>query len=132
MSTLVWGIKGSLLRYVRGMADGVVATDGGATESPAGFTFPGDGLRFTGSVTLTGHDGMMHVVLADPALVESASGWTVEIADPDDPGTRLPFAAVTSFDGIDGTGVALTAAGADLFFGPYEAGTELDDLTVRG
>jgi hypothetical protein len=132
MSTLVWGVKASLLRYVRGMADGVVATDGGATESPLGFTFPGDGLRFSGSVTLTGHDGMMRIVLTDPALVETAGGWMLEIADPDDPAARLRFAAVGAFDGIEGTGVVLTADGADLFFGPYEAGTELDDLTVRG
>lgn len=132
MSTLVWGIKASLLRYVRGMPDGVVATDGGATESPLGFTFPGETLRFSGSVTLTGHDGMMRVVLADPAVVETADGWMLEIADPDDPAARLPFATVGAFDGIDGTGLALTAGGADLFFGPYEQGTGLEDFTVRG
>ncbi|MGP3535568.1 HtaA domain-containing protein [Microbacterium sp. RD1] len=132
MSALVWGVKQSLLAYVRSMEDGVVATDGGATASPAGFVFPGDGLEFAGSVTLTGHGGMMRVTLADPRLVEADGRWVLEIADPDDPGVRLPFALVATFDGVDGTGVTLTADGADLFFGPYGAGTALDDLSVRG
>lgn len=131
MSTLVWGIKRSLLGYVRGMPDGRVAAVGGATETAEGFVFPGQDLRFSGVVTLTGHHGMMRIVIADPALVETPRGWTLEIADPDAPAARLPFATVASFAGEAATGVALTADGADLFFGPYEQGTPLDDLAVH-
>jgi hypothetical protein len=130
VSTLVWGVKASLLTYVRSMADGVVATDGGALEAPAGFVFPGEGLRFRGAITLSGHSGMMRVVLADPHLVETDGAWMLQLTD--DAGVRVDFATVAGFDGVDGTGVALTSDGADLFFGPYEAGTPLDDLMVRG
>lgn len=130
MSVLVWGVKQSLLAYVRGMSDGTVATSSGATEAVGVFTFPGEALSFTGAVTLTGHGGMMRVVLADPSIVETDDGWVLELGD--GAGDRRAFATIAAFDGIDGTGLALTAAGSDLFAGPYPAGTPLDDLTVRG
>ncbi|MCC4248382.1 MULTISPECIES: HtaA domain-containing protein [Microbacterium] len=131
MSVLVWAVKRSLVGYVRGMADGAVVTTGGAHEVDEGFAFPGDGRTFFGRVTFTGHGGMMRVALADPALVAHGDTWMLEIADPDDDARRLPFAAVAAFDGTTGTGVSLTADGADLFFGPYEAGTPLEDLLVQ-
>lgn len=131
MSALVWPVKRSLLVYVRGMSDGKVTTGGGAHEDAAGFVFPGDGMTFSGSVAFTGHGGMMRVVLADPAVIPHGETWVLEIADPDDDTSRLPFAEVAAFDGSAGTGVSLTAEGADLFFGPYEAGTPLEDFVVR-
>lgn len=131
MTTLRWGIKRSLLQYVRGSADGTVRLSGGATETPEGFQFPGEGLRFVGAVTLTAHNGMMRVVVADPALVSSSEGWAIEISDPDDADARLGFATIGTFDGHSGTGVVLTADGADLFFGPYTAGTPVDEVTVH-
>lgn len=129
--SLLWGIKASLLGYVRGMADGSVEAGDGATISEAGIRFPGaGGLAFRGSVTLTGHGGMLRVRIADPALVERAGGWVLEIADPDDPSQRMAFATIAAFDGRQATGTALTQDGADLFFGPYERGTALDDPVV--
>lgn len=138
--SLRWGIKQSLLRYVRGMPDGAVTVSGGASAvedsaTESGFRFPADEttdavLAFRGTVTLTGHGGMMRVVLADPALVETGAGWVLEIADPDDPSIRLVFATITDFDGQRATGTALTEDGADLFFGPYERGTVMDDPVV--
>jgi hypothetical protein len=60
----------------------------------------------------------------------------VEFADPDAPTRRLHFAdvaAVVAADGAEhGTGTTLAADGADLFFGPYEQGTPLDDPVVLG
>lgn len=131
MSALVWAVKRSLLGYVRGMRDGAITADRGAHEDPAGFVFPGDDRAFTGRVTFIGHGGMMRVVLADPALVPDGDKWMLEIADPDDETQRLPFAEVAAFDGSTGTRVSLTADGADLFFGPYEAGTPLEDFILR-
>ncbi|MFB3977790.1 MULTISPECIES: HtaA domain-containing protein [Microbacterium] len=130
MSVLRWAVKTSLVGYVRGMSDGAVVVAGGVRETDGGFVFAGEGHRFSGSVTFTGHGGMMRVTLADPALVDRAGTWVLEIADPDDDGVRLPFATVAAFDGSTGTGVALTADGADLFFGPYEAGTPLEDFRI--
>jgi hypothetical protein len=140
MSALVWGIKASLLGYVRGMPDGAVTLSGGAEEVDGGFRFPAADaaghtgadapLAFRGAVTLTGHGGMLRVTIADPALVDTGDGWVLEIADPDDPGIRLRFATLAGFDGERATGAALTEDGADLFFGPYERGTAVDDPRV--
>lgn len=129
MTSLVWGIKGSLLNYVNRMEDGVVELDGVERESNGELVFAGSGLRFTGVVRLTGHSGMMRVVLADPALVETPSGWALELGD--DAGERLRFASIATFDGVRGTGLTLTEEGSDLFFGPYEEGTPLDDFYLR-
>lgn len=131
MSALVWGVKASLLDYVRGRGRGSVELSGGATAFEGAIRFPGDARSFRGTVTLTAHGGMLRIVIADPALVESPSGWLLEIADPDDPTERLPFATIAAFDGTRASGTALTEAGADLFFGPYSRGTPLDDPVVE-
>ena len=136
MSLLVWGIKESLIAYVTGMPDGAVETSDGARPGAAGFEFPGSDDVFRGCVTLSGHDGMMHVAIRDPALVPEGSGWTLTVADPDDPGIRLTFARIAALEaGTDGVrravGTALTADGADLFFGPYVEGTPLDDPVIE-
>ncbi|WP_432486752.1 HtaA domain-containing protein [Kineococcus sp. SYSU DK018] len=137
MSALVWGVKESLLRYVSRTPDGRVDLVDGVVRHGDVFAFPGSaprgaGLHFRGAVVLTGHGGLMRVVLRDPGLLPVAGGWVLEITDPDDPRERLPFAEVAGFDGRNGSGVTLTGDGADLFFGPYEAGTPLDAFTVRG
>lgn len=129
MTSLVWGIKGSLMNYVDRMADGVVELDGVEREASGELVFTGCGLSFSGIVRLTGHSGMMRVVLADPALVETPSGWALELGD--DAGERFLFASIASFDGARGTGLTLTEEGSDLFFGPYEEGTPLEDLYLR-
>lgn len=137
---LVWGVKSSLLGYIRGMADGEILLDQ-VTEEPGGFAFPDnddleDGvLRFRGAVTLVAHGGMMNVTLRDPAVTPDGDEWVLSIADPDDPAVRLSFARMKSFiedgDDLRGTGSALTADGADLFFGPYGPGTPVDDPVIR-
>lgn len=132
---LTWGIKASLLDYVRGMPDGSVELADGASEAAGAFRFPadvasGDPLAFRGAVRLTGHGGMMRVTIADPSIVQTADGWALEIADPDDAELRLRFATIARFDGDRATGTALTEDGADLFFGPYAQGTPLDDPRI--
>ena len=129
--SLEWGIKASLLDYVRGMGDGSVEATGGASVTDAGIRFPSAGsLAFAGAVTLTAHGGMLHVTIADPAIVETPAGWTLEIADPDDPSRRMAFATIAAFDGRRASGTALTQDGADLFFGPYQRGTAIDDPRI--
>lgn len=138
MSALEWGIKASLLGYVRAMADGeVIVADGAHVLENGSFSFPEiSPLRFGGSVTLIGHGGMMRVVIRDPAIDQVGDEIALSIADPDDETVRLAFATVAALEeGDDGSilviGTALTADGADLFFGPYVTGTPLDDATVR-
>lgn len=135
MSTLVWGIKGSLVAYVQGMGGGEVRLEGVAKE-PSGFAFPGaggEGHSFTGSVTLTAHGGIMDVTLTDPALVADGDQWLLTVAAAG--GGRLPFARIAALTEQAGflvaSGTALTAEGANLIAGPYGPGTELDDPFIR-
>lgn len=144
MSALVWAIKSTLIAYVRDMEDGTITLTDGATESAAGFRYPSDtGVaenedvrRFTGHVRMTGHGGLLRLSFTDPWLTPGESGWMLSFADPDEADIRLDFATVASLDdaggALIGTGVALTAEGADLFFGPYREGTPLDDLRLEG
>jgi hypothetical protein len=141
MTHLDWGIKETLVGYVTGMADGEVAVEDGAEAVGRSFRFPltrrdGDVLSFRGRVVMTGHGGLLNVVIADPALERGSEGWTLTIADPDVPGDRLVFATL---EGVTETGAgltvgsaALTESGADLFFGPYTRGTPLDAPSVVG
>ncbi|QUW18706.1 HtaA domain-containing protein [Agrococcus sp. Marseille-Q4369] len=137
MTALVWGIKASLLDYVRGRGAGSVEAADGATAEHDAFRFPagsrttGTDGAFLGSVTLTAHGGMLRLVIAEPAIVQSPGGWTLEVADPHEPGARLAFATIAAFDGERASGTALTQDGADLFFGPYEPGTPIDDPRVE-
>ncbi|MGC5078180.1 HtaA domain-containing protein [Agrococcus sp. DT81.2] len=135
--SLLWGIKASLLDYVRGMGDGTVEASGGASVTDVGIRFPSGSdspepgsLAFRGAVTLTAHGGMLHVTIADPAIVETSTGWALEIVDPHDASRRMAFATIAGFDGRRATGTALTHDGADLFFGPYQRGTAIDDPSI--
>lgn len=140
---LSWEIKHSLIRYVLAMSDGAVEATDGAAQAGSGFTFLRDphadaaagALCFCGKVTLTGHSGMLRIVIADPHLEPGDAGgaaWSLTIADPYEPGARLPFAVIDSISEVGAAeGCRLTAEGADLFFsGPYTAGTELEPPTV--
>ena len=89
------------MRYIAGMADGSIVASKPATAVEGGFRFPSaaspsvtepsrnDGtLRFAGSVTLTGHGGMLKLVFTDPWLVpgsEPNAQWLLTIADPYEP-----------------------------------------------
>ncbi|WP_298746242.1 HtaA domain-containing protein [uncultured Serinicoccus sp.] len=135
MTRLVWGVKASLLSYVRGMPDGRVLLDG-VEQHDAGFAFAPDVeadlldrsvQHFQGSVTLLGHHGMMRVVLADPWIHPAPPGAVLTLADPEAADGRLRFALIARFDGAAASGTTLTAEGAELFYGPYVEGTDLDD-----
>ena len=144
---LEWGIKQSLVRYIAGMADGAIVASEPATEAEGGFRFPAAAppqaagtLRFAGSVTLTGHGGMLRLVVAEPWLVPAGKpndAWSLTIADQYEPGARIAFATIDRLDlgeaAPSAHGTRLTADGADLFFsGPYTEGTELDDPRILG
>lgn len=153
LRSLVWGIKESLIRYVRGMSDGSVQVSGSAVETAAGFVFPSDPepgpaldspgapLRFRGAVMLTGHGGMLRIGISDPWLVpgpDPHGPWGITMSDQFEAGERLVFAEIDRVDrdasgALKCSGTRLTEAGSDLFFaGPYTPGTELDDPAVGG
>lgn len=145
MLALEWGIKLSLVHYIAGMTDGAIFVSEPATAVEGGFRFPtaeppqADGtLRFAGSVTLTGHGGMLRLVIAEPWLIPAAKpndAWSLTIADQYEPGARIAFATINRLDlgeaQASAHGTRLTADGADLFFsGPYTEGTELEDPRI--
>ncbi|MGI8393224.1 HtaA domain-containing protein [Leucobacter sp. W1038] len=150
MSTLHWGIKASFLRYLSEMSDGSVEAvppasfdDGKGAFPSAPAQSPGI-LRFRGGIRFTGHGGLLNLTVDSPALEQRGEDWVITISDPYAPATRIDLATVGEFSpaasGAEprnpevriGTGVALTAAGADLFFGPYVEGTALDEFTIVG
>ncbi len=139
MTALRWAVKRSLIAYVTGMADGELLVRDGAEIDGVDLRFPGtdatsDRLRFRGRAELIGHGGLLHVVLADPELVRGADGWMLRLSDGVE---RLDFARLNLSSPTAGglrtaTDTRLTADGADLFFGPYQDGTPLDDPIVEG
>lgn len=147
-TALEWGIKDTLVSYVRGMKDGSVTVSAPAREIGGAFWFPAtpaasaagnSTLKFSGSVALSGHGGMLKLIFEDPWLVPGnlpTDPWTLTINDPYEPGARLAFATIARLTRHpDGSATAsetwLTSDGADLFFsGPYTAGTDLDDPRV--
>ena len=77
--SLEWSVRGSFLRYVQALPDGVVAAEGGARLGAGTVVFHGGtptagGLRFHGSLRVTGHLGSLDVRLDDPELVLDPHG----------------------------------------------------------
>ncbi|WP_350351674.1 HtaA domain-containing protein [Microbacterium sp. A8/3-1] len=147
MRRLGWGVKASLRHYVEDSSSGhIESRDGAERDGRSVFWFPSvdavddadsriDVLRFAGSVEFVGHHGMLSLPIRDPWLESRRSGYVLSIVDPDDRAARVDFVTVghigTGPTGIIGGRVALTADGADLILGPYEEGTEFDDLEVE-
>ncbi|GAA3882213.1 hypothetical protein GCM10022381_25600 [Leifsonia kafniensis] len=147
MAHLSWTVKESLLSYVVDRAGGVVDVETPAKRSADGsFWFPAVGREFadagTGSVTkfaggvrLRGHGGMLDLPLRDPWIEQTAIGFVLTIVDPDDVNARLPFVTMEEFvlrgNSRFGVATSMTADGADLIFGPYEAGTPFDDPVLH-
>ena len=135
MSALHWGVKASFLGYIQAMPDGSVTAEQGALLRGATAVFPrtdaAHPLRFRGALRFVGHGGVLDLRIADPAVEPRGEGGILSIRDPYDPAARLDLATIAALDAVAGTGLALTADGADLFFGPYVEGTPLDDFELR-
>jgi hypothetical protein len=151
-------VKESFRSYVVGsIAHGQITVDGGATQAPDNgvFTYPqaSDGtawdaetgtgtVQYAGSVTFTGHDGVLNHTISNPAIrvIDDASaqltavfrGETIAFADVD-----LGSGVVQDLSGgamrVSGARTTLTEQGAEFFsYGEsrfYDPGTELDRMT---
>ncbi|SOD58967.1 Htaa protein [Streptomyces zhaozhouensis] len=157
---LDWGVKESFRSYVTGpIAGGEVELTGGATESADGYRFPDAtgaldteaatlDSDFAGGVRFTGHEGQLDLrfsafgvevadgegaLVADVSSKDRESGEVTEytdltVAELDVPADALnPEGDVLALDGVPAT---LTADGAEAFGGFYEAGEELDPVSV--
>lgn len=155
---LLWSVKRSLLRYVRRLPDGVVSVAGGTGLTPdLSFHFPlrdadafdttsGEGVvRFGGALSLSGHSGMMAVVLDDLILrvrsddSEAPSITVLDLSILGQNGDRSPFVSGTlsaevEFDDslqLTCAEPLLTAEGSELLGDVYPVGSVFDPLVVR-
>ncbi len=159
-STLTWGVKESFRAYISGsIANGAWETsDGAGYETPEFIWTNGTGtidpetgtgsVSFTGTVHFTGHDGILDLTLANPTVEFDSAGSAALLLDARSTDMEGEVAVDTvqawvgeiTLDGdlIPSGGVArladqpttLTNSGAAAFAGFYEAGVELDPLSV--
>ncbi len=160
-SSLIWGIKASLVSYVRGLADGEIAIKapaelvsrepGSGRDGTEGFAFAADPngshfdiatqtgqLRFRGSVTFSGHFNTMRVELSDPRLDLQGGTGTLSVRTNGLIGTPRwdAIATATTLPSPDRTqaislGLALTSAGRMLLGQQYPVGQALDPASVE-
>lgn len=147
-TTFVWPIKHSLVEYVEGLEDGLIAISGPAVREGNEFRFSIDldesdydpetrtgTLQFRGAVTLTGYAGAMRVDVRDPQLYLKG----------DIGGLALYTTSIFSGDRFEGVALVevsqyephlrgipkLTPDGPSVFGPQYQPGQEMGELTVR-
>ncbi|MFJ5924409.1 HtaA domain-containing protein [Kitasatospora sp. NPDC092948] len=153
--SLDWGVKASFRNYVTGPAGGgSVDLTGGATTNADGsyhFNLASAGYdptthslnaAFTGGVRFLAHDGALDVAISDLRITTSGTTGTLtadtaskETVGAPAPTLRqdVPLATFTvARDTTNGTATPakLTAEGAKAFAGFYQAGAELDPLSI--
>ncbi|KAA0962498.1 hypothetical protein FQ142_04030 [Microbacterium sp. ANT_H45B] len=135
-STLIWPIKRSFTTYVERMDDGQIDLTGGAIRQADNFLFPsaGDG-RFAGSVTFSGHYGMLFLQITEIEIGASDRGMLLTVEDEDFTGGRRTLLdlqqPVDLFDGRSYPSPQLTTEGSELFFENYPAGSVFDPVRIR-
>lgn len=142
---LRWGIKSSFLGYVARMPDGRAYLGGGAAvndrqELLFPLTSAEDGtFAFGGTVTFSGHFGMLFVQVAEPAIVVRDGEAEMTVADPeskDGKRVQLVTFALTGpsveddVERWEATDVRLAQEGVDLFGEVYQAGEQFSPLTI--
>ena len=139
MTTLIWPVKESFLRYISSVG-GVLWVGEGAWVTDDGFAFlgatdAGSGvMQFRGALVFDAHAGALHVEMKDPTLEPAMGSWSVWTGTDENPASRVLFAEATeSSRAADAVTlvVRLTAAGSRLFGGNYPQSAELDPLIVE-
>lgn len=158
--TLTWGVKESFRSYISGsIANGSWdATDGASYTTPdfewtqaTGSIDPETGIgtvSFEGTVHFTGHEGVLDLTLANPTIefegdgkasllldarstdatgevtIDSKQEWVGDVTAP------LPLAVEGEPLKFDSMKTVLTNSGAKAFAGFYEAGVDLDPVSL--
>ncbi|WP_165985954.1 HtaA domain-containing protein, partial [Streptomyces sp. YIM 98790] len=155
-STLDWGVKQSFRSYVTGpVGSGAIGFSGGATQNAdGGFRFSGGtgtydlathgvDTAFQGGVRFTAHHGALDIEMTELRVVTEGRTGRI-VADVTESGTlhddvafgTLDLSGVTPGRGAGGAMVmadvpaTLTADGAAVFGGFYQAGADLDPVTL--
>ena len=152
-SGLSWGIKRSFVNYVSGLDDGEFVGTSGATiddEHVAYFpqvatsdfdarTVTGS-IAFEGSVSISGHFGMMSLMLVAPRIELNGDVAELTIADPDrnpSSGARVALVTLALPTAVEDGGTltwrdavsTLTAEGSGAFNQQYLPGEVMDPVT---
>lgn len=156
---MTWGVKESFRSYISGsIANGEWKTaDGADYETPDFIWSAGTGsydpaagtgsVAFDGSVSFSGHDGVLNLVIANPTIEFTGDGARLlmdtssndmegEVAVDEKQVELGLISKVGALDAASGTAsldavpVTLSESGATAFAGFYEAGAELDPLTL--
>lgn len=135
-TTLIWPIKRSFTSYVERMSDGRIDLEGGAMRQGDDFLFPSAGEgRFAGSVTFSGHYGMLFLPFDGIEITCSDRGPVLTIEDEDlarGRRTLLDLQQPVDLPDIRNyPSPKLTAEGAELFFDNYHAGSIFDPVRIR-
>lgn len=139
---LRWGIKSSLVTYIRQLNDGSISTSGNVVALADGrFEFAGAAddsanTSFSGAVHLRGHAGMLSLDIVDPRVEHDLGHTFLTIADQDEPDGRGRivrlggFSRATSLPASCTMSSELTAFGEGLFLANYRAGMLFDPVEV--
>lgn len=142
---LSWSIKDSLLGYLRGIEDGVIEAEAPALFAGSHFTFGEDSaasnfdadtftgtLQFLGTAKLSGHWGMMNIVVKNPLIELEQGVGTLLIAQGGilSPETYEPFVQLEHITGTQDFRTILTAQGRLVLGEQYQVGQELSPLTL--
>jgi hypothetical protein len=157
-AALTWGFKESFRSYISGsIANGEWTVADGATYAVPNFGFSGGTgaydaetaaglLSFAGSITFTGHGGILNTTVSNPQLQlvdETSAVLLLDISGTTQDGAEISRTGV-EFGAVDLSGAVtdengsisitdapavLTAAGADAF-GTYPEGEALDPITA--
>lgn len=158
---LTWGVKERFRSYISGtIANGEwTVSDGASYETPS-FTFgdatgeidaaTGEGsVAFAGSVTFTGHDGVLNLTIENPTVDFIGDGTARLLLDAQSnnaegelvvDGEQVPFGKIADVSEADptsgsvsiaGAETILTAEGAEAFSGFYATGEALDPVTLE-
>ncbi|MHA7270210.1 HtaA domain-containing protein [Arthrobacter sp. HLT1-20] len=150
---LDWGVKESFRNYLLGnIAKGGITTSGGATENADGtFHFPAGSFNattklagFTGTVSMTGHDGAFQVTISNIRVDVKNKQLLADVTSKSLEGPLKTYSDVALIS-IDTAGVsadaqslsgtklptALSAAGVPAFADFYPANTAFDALSFE-
>lgn len=158
--TLSWGMKESFRAYIGGsIANGSWETSDGADYETPNFLWDGGtgeidpvtgvgSVSFTGTLHFTGHDGALDLTLADPTIEFEGDGTAALLLDTRSTDMEGEVAVDSSQEWVGevevGDGAApeegrieiesatttLTNSGAAAFAGFYDAGEELDPISL--
>jgi len=146
-ASISWNVKESFRSYIEGsIANGSYSVNWGAGSGAFNTDDDRGRVAYSGSASFTGHSGVLDMNLSNPRIQVTSPTTASLILDVRSAGygdnaavsasgvtfatLRLPTAAETA-DRIswNGASATLTAAGAEVFAGFYEAGTALDPVS---